>query len=160
MLPAVWILCSLLTVHADTERNRAATRPVFETEQVLPADEGHATLNWSMSDGSDAADGLVYQLQQSREPAFGNHSLRHEGPESAIFVSGLRDGTTYFRVRAVQQGTPPGPWSETLEVEVDYPTRGHVLLLLSIGSVVFVATVIAIVAGWVRYTRGNGRAIG
>jgi hypothetical protein len=126
-------------------------KPRFVDAGVVSTNEGHVTLRWSLPEGSDATtSGLTFELEQSRDPGFGNLRLRHRGPERAVFVSGLLDGRNYFRVRAVPAGSPAGPWSEVLLVEVDYPSRGQVVLLLVVGCLVFAGTITAIVVGWLR----------
>jgi hypothetical protein len=125
-----------------------AAAPRFTAEDDVAASEGHATLAWTV----DAKPGndLVFELQQSRSRDFSNHRVVHDGVEDAYFVSGLREGATYFRVRAVRSDAGAGPWSETLVVRVEYPGRGQVVVLLAAGFVVLAATVAAVVFGFLR----------
>ena len=126
-------------------------KPWFVGTGVVSTNEGHATLRWSLpEDVETTASGLTFELEQSRDAGFRNHFLRHRGPERAFFVSGLIDGRNYFRVRAVPAGSPAGLWSDVLVVEVDYPGRGQVILLLVVGCLVFGGTVAAIIVGWLR----------
>lgn len=124
--------------------------PQFTDDGVVSGDEGHATLSWGPGEDVDPDRSLTYELQQSRDAQFSNHRVRHEGPQTMFFVSGLRDGRTYFRVRAVRSGQTPGPWSAPLIVDVDYPGRRRVVLLLAVGCLVFFSTVATIVIGWRR----------
>jgi hypothetical protein len=123
--------------------------PLFLAEaDAVPTSEGHATLAWEMpGDAQRGVPDLTFELQQSTEPGFPSPRLRYAGPDWALFVSGLREGETYFRVRARDANGTVGPWSQPITVDVAYPGRGQVLLLLAVGCVVFVATTAAIVAG-------------
>jgi hypothetical protein len=135
-------------------------KPRFVDGGVVFTNEGHATLRWSLPEQVDTtASSLIFELEQSRGPGFEDHRLRHRGPERAFFVSGLTDGRNYFRVRAVPAGSPAGPWSDVLVIEVEYPDRGQVILFLVVGCLVFGGTIAAIVSGWLR-TRHRRLAAG
>jgi hypothetical protein len=141
----------VLALPAAAERDRSEpARPRFTNTGDARIEEGHAVLSWTVAGEVDAADDLFFELHESRDPGFGNHQVLHSGPESVVFVSGLKQGTHYFRVRALQGGTA-GPWSDAMTVEVDYPGRKQVLVLLVVGCLVFVATVIAILVGWMHH---------
>jgi hypothetical protein len=135
---------------------RGPGRPQFAETEVT-ADEGHVTMQWELTEAVEQGSlGLTFELEQSDEPGFEDHRLRHRGAERSFFVSGLREGQTYFRVRAIAGGVA-GPWSDTLAVEVAYPGRGRVIGLVIVGCLVFVATVVTIVLGWLRYDRSRLR---
>jgi hypothetical protein len=128
--------------------------PSFTDGTAISTNEGHATLSWSLDDEPALPGDVSFEVQQSRDAGFRNHRVLHQGPERSLFVSGLNDGSTYFRVRAIR-GAATGPWSEPLVVEVDYPGRGQVFLLLGVGCLVFLATVASIATGWMRDRRGQ-----
>jgi hypothetical protein len=130
-------------------------KPRFGETEVVSTNEGHATLSWTLPSRGHLNSNSDFQLQQSRDPGFANHRVRHMGPERSFFVSGLRGGRTYFRVRAVVDGSPPGPWSDTLVVDVEYPGNRQVVLLLAVGCVVLATTAAAILTGWARNRRGT-----
>lgn len=131
-------------------------RPLF-AESELTADEGHVTMQWDLTEAVEQGRlGLTFELEQSDDPGFEDPRLRHRGAERSFFVSGLREGHTYFRVRAIAGGVA-GPWSDTLVVQVDYPGRGRVTGLVIVGCLVFLATVTAIIAGWLRFDRSRLR---
>jgi hypothetical protein len=126
--------------------------PSFLGAELQSTSEGHATLSWTLpAESGPEGTELRFELEQSNDPAFTNHRLRYEGPGRSVFVSGLLEGRTYYRVRSRSSGAVPGPWSDPLVVEVSYPGRGQVLLLLAVGCVVFVCTAAAIVTGRLRY---------
>lgn len=147
-LLAIVLLASVLV-------SAAPAKPRFADSGVVSTNEGHATLRWSLPGGDDPDTDVAFELQQSRDREFSDPHGRHAGPERAFFVSGLRGGRTYFRVRAAVPGSSAGPWSDPLVVEVDYPGRSQVILLLVVGCVVFGATVVAITVGWARNRRSG-----
>jgi hypothetical protein len=133
---------------SDTPRRTGAS---FEGPEVVSAEEGHTTLRWILPGLGERGAPVTFELEQSQHPDFANHSLRYAGSERAFFVSGLREGRTYFRVRALRAGAPPGDWSGPLVVDVDYPDPVQVTVLLSVGCLVLLATVAAIALGWHRH---------
>jgi hypothetical protein len=160
LIPARVVILGLVSivafslVPATTERTASVPAPPrFVDGVAVSADEGHVVLSWTPAEGDDpAASRLIFELEQSADPAFGNHRLRHRGAERSFFVTGLPEGQVYFRVRAVS-GETAGRWSETIAVDVVYPGRLEVLALVSVGCLVFLATVTAILVGWARSRR-------
>lgn len=143
---------------SPTTAQAEPAKPRFTDGDRVSTNEGHATIHWELPGGVEgAAPEATFELQQSADPSFSDGHRRHRGPGRAFFVSGLKDGRTYFRVRTVSDGSATGPWSDALVVEVDYPDRGRVVLFLVIGSLVFLGTCAAIVSGWLRtHRRGDG----
>jgi hypothetical protein len=123
----------------------------FEGPEMVSAEEGHTTLRWTLPGHVEEGPPVTFELEQSQRPDFANHSLRYAGSGRAFFVSGLQEGRTYFRVRALRAGAPPGDWSGPLVVDVDYPDPVPVIVLLSVGCLVLLATVAAIALGWHRH---------
>jgi hypothetical protein len=144
----------VLVVASGVGAARAADGPPptsFDGPAVVSTTEGHTTLAWS-----PRPDGAVhgsFQLEASDDPSFDDGKLRYEGPDRASFVSGLPEGTTWFRVRAVGDDGTAGPWSDAVRVDVAYPERGQVVRFLVLGSIVFLATVTAVIVGHRRHRR-------
>lgn len=69
------------------------------------------------------------------------------GDDRASFVSGLPNGPIQIQVRAVGGNGRTGAWSAPLRVEVDYPSPRTVVILMSLGALLLVATVSVIVLG-------------
>lgn len=115
---------------------------------LIESEEGKAVLQWSPA--SDAADSdAEFILQQSKDPAFSKPRKLYEGPDRGTVVTGLPEGEYFFRVReALGTTATPEDWSETLTVRVEYPARHTVVLLMSLGMIVFVGTVAAILIGY------------
>jgi len=99
---------------------------------------------------------IPYELQQSDDPAFEDAVTRYEGPDLAFFASGLPEGSHYFRVRAMaEDGRHPG-WSPVMEVQVHYPSRERVLVLLSVGGLLFLVLVGVVMIGHWRHLQAGG----
>ncbi len=114
------------------------------------ANEGHALLSWKATD-----DDSEYQLEQAvgenrgGQPDFTQTVIRYQGPDIAYFISGLPEGTHYFRVSAVGSSQ----WSQPLAVVVNYPAAGRVIVLLTLGAVLFASLTAIICYGhWSRRT--------
>ena len=123
----------------------------FDQGESVETTEGHATLSWTVPDA--VAGEVVFRLEESASGEFHDPLVRYEGPDQAVFVSGLHDGPTYYRVRAESGGESFGPWSQVLEVRTEYPSAGRVTLLMNVGGIVFVATVVAVAVGHLRHGR-------
>ncbi|MEM0968321.1 MAG: hypothetical protein AAGJ31_03135 [Verrucomicrobiota bacterium] len=108
------------------------------------SDNGTITLRWE----SDSE--LEVILQQSSLQSFEEASVRYEGTDGASVLTGLAEGSHYFRL-----GTGSGEWSPPLEVRIEFFPRGQLTLLLSLGGVVVLATVGAIVGGYCQAVRGE-----
>lgn len=110
--------------------------------------EGHVTLDW------EEMEGQVFQVQKATRPDFSDARVLLRGHGHALFVSGLERGSNYFRIRALDEdGGDHGAWSETLEIQVDYPTRAEVIGLMAVGSAVFLILVTAIIGSFLRDRR-------
>jgi hypothetical protein len=125
----------------------------FNDREPVNTREGHATLSWTVADREDKD--WRFEIQQSFVEGFDNAEIRNPGGDRSMFVSGLPDGTNYFRIRAVAAGGATGDWSEPLLVVVDYHGRGLVLTLFGVGCLVFVATVVTVLAGHRRHVSGK-----
>lgn len=67
--------------------------------------------------------------------------LQYEGTQHSSFVSGLEDGTYYYRVRARHPDERAwGPWSAVARVEVRHHGLGLALGLMGLGALVFLTT--------------------
>jgi hypothetical protein len=82
-----------------------------------------------------------------RYDSFGNPRRVYRGPDRATVLSGLPDGTYYFRARIWQRGEPVTAWSEPVRAEVEHHSLARALGLFALGGVVFAATVALILLG-------------
>jgi len=107
----------------------------------MAAPEGHAWVKWAPRSEAPI-DTYVFERIS---PDDGERAVRRIA-DTATFIAGLPEGTTELRVRAVADGAE-GPWSETLHVEVSYPSLAKVRFLAALGSLLLVATVALIITG-------------
>lgn len=94
--------------------------------------DGHIRLQWEHSGFSG---GGIFEVQQAGSDSFRNAALIYSGADLATFVSGLENGTYYFRARA--QG---GNWSNVVELKVKHHSLGLTFILLGLGGMVFLLT--------------------
>jgi hypothetical protein len=140
------VTLSLVISASGTTRAGSPPPTAFDGPETVVTTEGHTTLSWDAQ--SDGGTTWLYQLQESDESSFDvDLKLRYEGRDRASFVSGLPQGTTWFRVRTVTEDGAVGPWSDPIRVEVEYPERSRVLRFMALGAVVFLATFAAVVLG-------------
>lgn len=118
--------------------------------EVQKAEEGWILLQWQ-PDGK-LPEGAVYELQEAPGEDFSTAKQRYRGRDTASLRSGLAEGLYAFRVRAVD-GEAAGPWSEPLQVRVEFVSDALVAGLLAAGSVVFLITVGTILTGHARVRR-------
>jgi len=108
--------------------------------------EGVVNLAW------DGPEGATFELQQSPSPEFPETETRtrYQGTDPGSVISGLPQGTHYFRIRDVPTNGTPGEWSAPLEVRVEFMATIWVATLLIAGAAIFLATITAIVTGHLR----------
>ncbi len=138
---------SLVPANAEIRFTSPADRETVVSEGVI-------NLAWEVSGDRQPA---LFELQESSAAAFSEAEtrLRYRGPDRGSVVSGMREGSHYFRVRAVEADGTVGGWSEPVHVEARYISREKVVWLLSLGGVVFVATLTTLIAGHLRSDPGK-----
>lgn len=115
-------------------------------EPVVLSTEGHMSLRWQVeADETDAP--VRFQLEHARSADFGDGRLVYEGRDRGTFVSGLRSGDNFYRLRAAVGEGAFGDWSETITIEVAYPSHGRVTLFIGIGISMLVILLISVVRG-------------
>lgn len=105
--------------------------------EAAVSDNGTVTLSWKKTDA------LEIELQQSDSPDFTETTTRYKGIDPASVITGLPEGTHYFRIADASTSE----WSAPLAMKVEFFTRWKLWLILSIGGVVVLATISTIVAG-------------
>ena len=150
--------CLLLTVAGALAQSGDATprslKPVFPEadDGTIRAGEGHTRLVWEVP-GAEA-EALVFQLEQADTVRFQDARVSYEGPDRGRFVTGLPDGSTFYRVRAKTGADAPyGPWSEPVEVVVDYTPMRTVWILMAAGGLMALTLLVVVVTGRKRTAR-------
>lgn len=123
-----------------------------ESETVVT--EGVINLAWEATGDQESA---VFELQESSAAAFPEEKsrIRYRGPDRGSVVSGMAEGGHHFRVRAVKADGTASEWSAPVHVEARYIPKEKVVWLLSMGGLVFVATLTALFAGHFRSLSGK-----
>jgi len=111
------------------------------------SDDGAVTLTW------DKEPSATIILQRDRSAAFTDPLVLYEGSDNGSVITGLEEGEHFFRI-----GSSEGKFSEPLRIRVEFVSRVQLIILLSLGAVVVLATVLAIVLGHLgtRRTEGGG----
>lgn len=118
--------------------------PVLSADTEV-ATAGYFGLSWGLSRRpAGEADGAParFELQEAAGPAFGAPRTLYTGPDRATALSGRKDGTYYYRVRA-----DGGPWSAPVAVEVAHHSLVRAGLFFALGAAVFAATAVLILRG-------------
>ncbi len=110
------------------------------------SNSGHHRLVWRPEDESISGGTLTFEVQQARDPNFETAKTIYIGPDMASFISGLKDGDYYYRVRTRAEDTMSA-WSEPVHVQVAHQSLQLAFTLFGLGAVVFLATLILVVHG-------------
>ena len=115
---------------------QAETPVVPQLEVEGDGAAGHTRVSWSAD-----ADATAYELQRASAADFSDGKTYYEGEHTASVLSGLLDGTLYFRVRSHYADRAPGPWSEVKSFEVKHHERAVAFAFFFAGALIFAATV-------------------
>lgn len=113
--------------------------PILSLDDTSNTDQGIIKLNWEHPD----SDFQEFELQQSNSSDFHNFSSVYKGSDLATFISGLEDGTYYYRVFH----PPTEAYSKSLSIEVKHHPLSLAFTMLSIGALVFISTLIVLIKG-------------
>ncbi len=91
-------------------------------------------------------------LEQSSSGVFEESSVRYEGTDASSVLSGLAEGTHYFRIGSKEGDSVSKP----LAVRVEFFPRDKLVLLLVFGAVVVLATIGAIIMGSITTRKKEG----
>lgn len=96
---------------------------------------GHVRVSWTADEGA-----VGYELQRATHADFRDGYTLYRGQHTASVLSGLLDGTLYFRVRARFADAMDGPWSEVVSFEVHHHGRDMALAFFLAGACIFAVT--------------------
>ncbi|HLS29701.1 MAG TPA: hypothetical protein VK021_02470 [Flavobacteriaceae bacterium] len=116
-----------------------ATPPVLSLESGSNPEQGIVKLHWSHPE----SDAQKFELQQSTSTDFKDFSSVYEGNDPATFISGLENGTYYYRVYHPSTKT----YSDTLSVKVEHHSLWLAFTMLGLGGLVFIFTVVELIRG-------------
>jgi hypothetical protein len=136
------LLCLVLLPSAALAA--APVAPRWDHSETIDSADGYAQLSWGIpleDQHPESETEWIYHLQEGRRPVFNETDVQYMGTQHSSFVSGLEDGTYYYRVRARAPDQEQwGPWSTVVHVEVRHHDRRFALGLMALGGMVFLAT--------------------
>jgi hypothetical protein len=130
---SITISCVLLFLCSAT----ATAAPKLESDSNA-SNAGYYQLHWANKNAG------TFVLEESMKPDFADAKILYQGPDTATLVSGRKNGTYYYRVRAAITG---GDWSNAVQVKVTHHPLTRAFLFFSLGALVFIATLTMVIRG-------------
>ena len=126
-------LSSFQTTHAGSHE----PAPVLTLAKGGISEDGHVKLVWV-----HRKEGTEVEVQQAENENFEAAKTIYRGQDKATFISGLENGTYYYRIRHVK-----GAWSDTVMLTVKHHSLSLAFILFLLGAVVFALTVFIVIKG-------------
>ena len=118
--------------------------PQFEMPDEVESSSGYVKLDWSSPNTGD----ILYELESSSSPDFQTSQSIYEGPDLASFISGLANGTYYYRIRAIDTSdNTTSAWSDPVQLTVKHHSIHLAFTLAGIGTFVFLLTAFVVIRG-------------
>jgi hypothetical protein len=115
-------------------------KPVPSLSAHGDAAAGHVTLEWQSGGEATSPE---FMLEESVTEDFRDARVRYRGPHHASVLSGMADGTYFFRVRSRPSAdTPWGAWSAPQRFTVEHHPLPLALVLFGMGAAVFGLTLV------------------
>ncbi len=131
-----------------------STSNTIDEEGNVVTNSGQIELVWKVPGNNTNLDSLEFELQEGETPNFEETLVRYKGPDRASYISGLENGTFFFRVRAINTETNQvSNWSEPAVAIVEHHSLSFALFLFCIGAIVFLLTVSVIIHGTMTVTK-------
>lgn len=122
--------------------------PVFDNNRKEVTKSGYIKLRWRWPEGPKEQENYQFELQQSDTTTFDDPKIIYKGPDYATFLSGMRNGDYYHRIRAIaRNGTDTSKWSDPVLVQVRHHSLALAFSLFGIGALVFLITVGIVIKG-------------
>lgn len=138
--------CLLVLILAFKLSASGLAAPEFENPTESFTESGYIKLSWTWDADAAAGDTYRFELQQDEQSSFAAPREIYQGQDYATFLSGLKNGTYYYRIRAIT-GASAGEWSAPVLVEVKHHSLSLAFSLFGIGALIFLLTVGIIVQG-------------
>ena len=134
------VVAGALCVPTASANAASSTPPTLEVDGNAQA--GHATLRWKSSTQPARAT-TQFQVQQSESSNFEQGAeLLYQGPHHSSVLSGLPNGTSYYRARSrVSEDAEWGSWSSPAAFEVQHYSPQFAGTLFGLGALVFLCIV-------------------
>ncbi len=117
----------------------ALTAQVVYAQPLLTTSTDLATAGYFQLSWENSYSGSSYQLQQSAVASFSNNKTLYQGSDTASFLSGLSNGTYYFRVLDNQ-----GNVSNIVTVTVAHHSLKQAFSFFALGGLMFIILVIVL----------------
>lgn len=161
---SMFVFCALITVLLNVpngfcQASQALMPPAFDYEgphldNPTITTDGKVRVVWIHELEAESDQTILFELHQSQTETFEDHKLIYKGQDMASFISGLPDGSYYFRVRAINPTTDNiSDWSESLVVNVQHYSLSFAFTLMLIGGIVFILTVFVVVYGTITINK-------
>jgi uncharacterized protein (DUF2141 family) len=134
---------SLLAIQAPA----LATTPFSLTVSPQESNDGVARLTWEVSGNQSV------HIQQSRTENFREPVMLYQGNDTGTTITGLKDGSYFFRIGTDNNGDID--WGEPKQLQVAHHSLTRAFGFFAIGVVVFLATLALIVTGSRRQKGSN-----
>lgn len=122
-------------------------RPVMENDSINLAQSGSIKLIWRSTGEDETAPAADFELQEATTKEFTDAHTYYHGPDLATYISGLPEGTYYYRVRLHAEDGSTSEWSKPIMVEVEHHSLSLAWFLFAVGGIVFALTVAVVVGG-------------
>ena len=123
--------------------------PQFEQASPITSQDGHAQLNWAEPGDRDLL--WQFELQYAGSGDFADPIELYRGPDLARYLSGMPNGSRFYRIRAIHPETQEtSPWSDTVEVKVEHQSLTLALSLAGLGAIVMLLTAGVVIVGSLR----------
>jgi hypothetical protein len=106
---------------------------------------GYLTLTWEEPPGSSTETAGVFELESATDRDFRDAARIYRGRHMASLLSGLEDGTYWYRVRRIDDDASAPSWSKPVEFRVEHHSLALAGGLFALGALVFGLTASVIV---------------
>lgn len=125
--------------------------PQFQNDSIVQSNSGYIKLTWSLPESQSPNITNTYILQEASDSLFSTPKTIYSGPDRASFLSGLRNGTYFYRVANKPIHTNKIEWSSPLKLVVKHHSLKLAYILLIAGCIIFLATVVVVIQGNIKY---------
>ncbi len=142
----IFFLVFSISTFCYSNNNADIPAPVFKIPESNNSSSGNLKILWKVDKKKIKSDKIKYELQQSSDEHFSAAKKIYEGADRATYISGLRNGIYYYRVRAFIDGQF-GDWSKPASLKVKHHSLKLALILFFVGAMVFTATAWLVIRG-------------
>lgn len=119
----------------------------FQGNQFVESNTGYTRLSW------DKTSNAGFELQQSSSRSFKEMLSIYKGRNNTVFISGLKNGRYFYRVRSLKDKPSKGSWSDIKELRVVHHSLKTAFFLFLLGLTAFVFTIIVIFKGHFQHQK-------